>query len=167
MNVKKIYIGKGNIDITFAASGMFVKEYKDRWHKKKEDEGIIYIQGNKCKTLEALFDEFKMAFKFPAYFGYNWNAFDECINDLDWLPYKSYEIYINHFEEILEKDNINFEIFIEVLINTLREWTQGREYDDFPTKPISFKVKINSKNASRDRVLRRLYKTKLKFDDSI
>jgi hypothetical protein len=29
--------------------------------------------------------EFAASFQFPYYFGENWPAFDECINDLSWL----------------------------------------------------------------------------------
>ena len=43
------------------------------------------IRGHKAKTTAALFDEFAAALQFPCYFGENWDAFDECLNDLEWL----------------------------------------------------------------------------------
>lgn len=41
------------------------------------------VRGAKMPTVAALFDEFAAAFQFPAYFGENKDAFDECMRDLD------------------------------------------------------------------------------------
>jgi hypothetical protein len=34
------------------------------------------------------------ALQFPPYFGENWNALDECLTDLDWLPADAYVLVI-------------------------------------------------------------------------
>lgn len=43
------------------------------------------IRGVKCRSVQSMLDEFSAALQFPYYFGDNWPAFDECMNDLDWL----------------------------------------------------------------------------------
>lgn len=47
------------------------------------------VRGRKARTTQGLFDEFAAALQFPYYFGENWNAFSDCISDLDWLPQRS------------------------------------------------------------------------------
>ena len=37
------------------------------------------------RTVDALFDVFWRGLAFPDYFGWNWDAFSECILDLSWL----------------------------------------------------------------------------------
>lgn len=41
------------------------------------------------RTVAQLNDEFSAALQFSAYFGENWPAFNECLKDLDWLPYEA------------------------------------------------------------------------------
>ena len=39
---------------------------------------------------QALFARFSAAFEFPWYFGKNWDAFTDCIGDLEWFPIKDF-----------------------------------------------------------------------------
>lgn len=47
-------------------------------------------------TDEELFTAVAQALQFPTYFGQNWDAFDECIRDLEWLPGTGYALVIQH-----------------------------------------------------------------------
>ncbi|MCB1738755.1 MAG: barstar family protein [Gammaproteobacteria bacterium] len=38
------------------------------------------------------------AMKFPAYFGSNWDALDECLGDMDWLPADGYVLVLHDSE---------------------------------------------------------------------
>ncbi|HIX44475.1 MAG TPA: barstar family protein [Candidatus Kurthia intestinigallinarum] len=40
------------------------------------------IDGKDCLSTKALFKTFSKKLAFPDYFGKNWDAFNECINDL-------------------------------------------------------------------------------------
>jgi hypothetical protein len=35
------------------------------------------------------------AMRFPDYFGGNWDAFDECLRDMEWLPSKGYVLVVD------------------------------------------------------------------------
>jgi len=63
-----------------------------------------HLHGERCQTYDGFFSECAAAFQFPGYFGNNWNAWDECINDLDWLEFTSLAIVIDHFELLFCKE---------------------------------------------------------------
>ncbi len=48
----------------------------------------IEIDLTDSSTREEIHDRLSHAFNFPAYYGKNWDAFDECIRDLDTPPAK-------------------------------------------------------------------------------
>lgn len=56
------------------------------WGWQESGLTVRRVRGRKMTTAQGLFDEMAAALQFPAYFGENWNAFDECISDMDWLP---------------------------------------------------------------------------------
>jgi hypothetical protein len=61
-----------------------------------------FLRGRKMRTAAALFDEFAAALQFPSYFGENWDALDECLADLSWLPADRYLIAITSAPEVLD-----------------------------------------------------------------
>ncbi|WP_160323672.1 barstar family protein [Defluviitalea phaphyphila] len=107
-----------------------------------ECEGMVVkqIAGSKCTTIDELFAEFAEVLQFPDYFGNNWAAFDECLNDLDWLPGEAYLLIIEDADQVITISDNSFKIFIEILKRSVNEWTEGRNYDDFLTPPIPFHV---------------------------
>lgn len=120
---------------------------------------FIYINGENCNTVDDLFSEFSDKFHFPDYFGYNWPAFDECLNDLSWLPADGYVLLIGKVANILPDYSKDFETFIKLLYNTVYEWVNGRNYDSFPTNPTPFYVFIecNKENITKIRKLLEIY----------
>lgn len=113
---------------------------------EKDGNFTKYIDGNKCGKKKKLFKQFSDEFNFPSYFSYNWDSFDECFNDLEWLGTKKQIIlFIKNFDELLKHDDENRKIFISLMLSAVKEWRTGRNYNkSFIEPPIPFTVIIQS-----------------------
>jgi RNAse (barnase) inhibitor barstar len=79
---------------------------------------VRMVDGTKCSTQTSLFKEWSASLDFPGYFGRNWDAFDDCLTDMSWLPSSSYVIVVTDFETVLPDDDGGFKLLLEVLEDT-------------------------------------------------
>ncbi|MFO0705925.1 MAG: barstar family protein [Nitrospira sp.] len=86
------------------------------------------IHGKKCGTVSGLLDEFARAMEFPDYFGHNWDAMEECLADLEWLPAKGYVLVIVDAHAVLPKDEDEeeYETLLEILSDAGEAWSTGQ-----------------------------------------
>ena len=84
------------------------------------------IKGRHCKTPSTLLDEFARALEFPDYFGHNWDALEECLTDLEWLPAKGYIVLITDAAHVLSHDDSEYETFLEILRDAGEAWGRQR-----------------------------------------
>lgn len=94
------------------------------WRLKREIPSgvVVQVRGAKMKTTMSLFDEMAAAFQFPYYFGENWNALDECLADLEWLPGSSYVLGVLGARQVLALDGQELRTFGEILTRTCEGW---------------------------------------------
>ncbi len=95
------------------------------------------VDATRCATSSELFDEWAAALEFPDYFGRNWDAFDECVTNLAWLPGNACGVLVMHAELLLERDTGRLPTLLEALRSaalesprTLRVVFQARPSDD-------------------------------------
>lgn len=55
---------------------------------------------------------------FPSYFGGNWDALDECLGDLSWLP--SGQVILGHADMPLVDDVANAKIYVGILADAAK-----------------------------------------------
>jgi RNAse (barnase) inhibitor barstar len=84
------------------------------------------IKGAKCQTTAGLLTEFARALDFPDYFGHNWDALEECLADLEWLPAKGYILLITDAAQALPDDEEEYETFLEILRDAGETWGNGQ-----------------------------------------
>jgi RNAse (barnase) inhibitor barstar len=84
------------------------------------------IKGRHCKTPAKLFAECAQALEFPDYFGQNWDALEECLADLEWLPAKGYILLITDAEAVLPNNEEEYETFLEILRDAGEAWGSGQ-----------------------------------------
>ena len=98
------------------------------------------VRGLKSRTTENLFDEFAAALQFPYYFGENWNAFDECVTDLEWLPADGYVLLVSDSMHLLEAESAEEQAnFYRLLERAGREWATPAK-DPTPRSGKTFHV---------------------------
>ena len=84
------------------------------------------IKGAKCQTTTGLLTECARALDFPDYFGHNWDALEECLADLEWLPAKGYILLITDAANVLPNDEEEYETFLEILRDAGEAWGSGQ-----------------------------------------
>ncbi len=106
------------------------------------------IEGKKCRTSSSLFDEFSRVLSFPEYFGHNWDALEECLADLEWLPAKGYILLISDAHAVLPDDEEEYETLLEVLSDAGEAWSKGQTTDG-RSAPFHTVFAVTEQNASK------------------
>jgi len=100
-------------------------------YKLNQDIGGSYVvrllRGTKMLTSGDLYDEFAAALQFPCYFGENWNAFDECLTDLEWLPGSGYVLLIMDSLHVLSNQRSELGVFMRIIRDVAIEWRKTRD----------------------------------------
>lgn len=81
----------------------------------------------------ALFNLLAERFAFPDYFGENWDAFEECIRDLSWLP--DGDVALEHSDIPLASSTSDLQIYLSILrevVEGARLSETGRFFVTFP-----------------------------------
>lgn len=76
------------------------------------------------------------ALKFPGYFGWNWDAFDECLRDLSWIETPR-QIVLVHNDIPLPAASEDRAIYLEILRDAVQSWGPGQPHElivVFPTR---------------------------------
>ena len=80
------------------------------------------IDGRRCRTKAALLKEVARALAFPTHFGRNWDALEDCLTDLGWLPAEGYLPVFPHAEALLAGQDEDYATLIDLLESVGRAW---------------------------------------------
>jgi len=83
---------------------------------------IARVDGMKMIDADGVFEQLTDALRFPAYFGWNWPAFSECVRDLGWLPADRYLVVIENSTLVLSSSSEERDLFFKVLAQAARSW---------------------------------------------
>lgn len=59
--------------------------------------------------------------RFPSYFGWNWDAFNDCLQDLSWI--REPGILIVHSDVPLAGSIAEQKVYLEILASAISDWT--------------------------------------------
>jgi hypothetical protein len=110
----------------------------------REDKmfAVRWLRGPAMHTELDLLDEFGAAWQFPWYYGRNWNAFDECINDLEWINADEFLSIILYSDQLLQSaESDSLSVFFRLMSAAKDEWAQpGTEHGGLPRKRKWFRT---------------------------
>jgi len=72
-------------------------------HTSRPSElAVRFFQSRRMTSTAALWDEFEAVLQWPTYFGRNWNAFNDFLQNLDWIDAAAYAFVIFDADTLLE-----------------------------------------------------------------
>ena len=104
------------------------------------DALVFQLDGARMHTHDGLFTEFASALNFPDYFGRNWPALQDCLDDLTWLDETSHVLIIcSNWPEVLRDASSDRVVLRRILERSAKDWaTLGFGGDN--AKPVAFNV---------------------------
>jgi hypothetical protein len=112
---------------------------------------VRQVDGRRCRTKAALLDELARALGFPAHFGRNWDAVEDCLNDLGWLPADGYVIVVASAHAVLAREEPEeHETIIAILEAAGREWATPRTAGvPREARPFHVLLAVTARNRAR------------------
>jgi hypothetical protein len=112
---------------------------------------IRQVDGRRCRTKAALLGEFARALEFPAHFGRNWDAFEDCLNDLSWLEADGHVIVVTSAHAVLARDAAEeYDTFVSILEAAGREWATPRSAGvPRAARPFHVLLAVTARNRAR------------------
>lgn len=78
----------------------------------------------RIRSDQDLFAAIHVAFEFPDYFGFNWDALDECLADLEWLPGQGYVLFITGAVSFWRRQPRLAARLVDVWLAAAEQWSQ-------------------------------------------
>jgi RNAse (barnase) inhibitor barstar len=74
-----------------------------------------------------LLDRCAKALRFPAHFGKNWDALNDCLTDLDWLSGKGLVLIVTNAKNFADEHEEPFHTAIDVLNGAAAYWRERKK----------------------------------------
>lgn len=85
------------------------------WH------GVV-LSGRNVLDKAELLTAVGEALQFPSYYGHNWDALEEMLRDLSWLPAAGYVIFLEDFEGVAAHNGAVWRLLLEIWAETTAVW---------------------------------------------
>ena len=93
---------------------------------KKAGYTYVHIDGSKIERKEQLLNHLATALRLPKTFGHNWDALEECLNDLEGDG-EGFVIHYDHIDGLLGAHPDQFETLVEILRDAVGSWKEDDE----------------------------------------
>ncbi|WP_435736435.1 barstar family protein [Cellulosimicrobium sp. PMB13] len=83
---------------------------------------VVMLDVDDLRGEYEIFDAFDKGFRFPVYFGWNWDALYDCLSDLQWMPADRYLVLVKDAERLCLAEGHPHRLLIETLHRVARFW---------------------------------------------
>jgi RNAse (barnase) inhibitor barstar len=83
---------------------------------------FFYLDGRQISNKATFLAGAAQAFEFPDYFGKNWDAFSDSINDLSWAPSQRYVALYDSADLLSEQSPDEWDIALEIFEEAAQRW---------------------------------------------
>ena len=83
---------------------------------------VFKIDLSAARGKSGLLDRFAKALCFPTHFGKNWDAFNDCLTDLQWLDGQGWVVIVTNARSFADKHEEEFTTAIEILTGAAEHW---------------------------------------------
>jgi RNAse (barnase) inhibitor barstar len=88
---------------------------------------IVRLSLGGVRGKRQMLDRFAKALSFPAHFGHNWDALNDCLCDLDWLAEKGLLLIVTGAKEFVEAHAEDFQTAVEILDGAAAHWRERKK----------------------------------------
>jgi hypothetical protein len=94
--------------------------------KAASAEGFDYfhIEGRNIARKEQLLNAMATALDLPPHFGHNWDALEECLNDMDSVEGDGFVIHYDHVDALAAAHPSELETLVEILRDSVASWRE-------------------------------------------
>jgi hypothetical protein len=85
---------------------------------------LFRIDGRKVLTKRRFLVVAARALDFPGWFGVNWDAFEDCMTDLEWIPAPGYVVLLENMERFAQRASRDFDTALEILEAAAEFWSR-------------------------------------------
>ena len=86
----------------------------------------FHVDGKKVKDKASFLSACAKAMEFPDYFGGNWDAFEECINELSWAEAKGYLVVLENMGKFVEAAPSDWKTACEIFTSAAANWKKQK-----------------------------------------
>ncbi|MDX2220213.1 MAG: barstar family protein [Burkholderiales bacterium] len=92
--------------------------------KLAKAKGLAYfhLEGKSIEKKEQFLNHAAIVMHFPDYFGNNWDAFEECITDFEWLDAEGFVIHFDHTDNFAAHHESQLETVVELFQDAVDYW---------------------------------------------
>lgn len=83
----------------------------------------FHLDGAAIRDKASFLDACATAMQFPSYFGRNWDALDDCLNDLSWAPAAGYILLYDQVATFAQGQPGEWAAARAVLVDAVSHWT--------------------------------------------